>query len=244
MACCSYASGSCISAWTLRYKLISKLPRWIEYGSFLLALIAGMVNAIGILGVNSQSLSHLSGTATLFGSGILTASNADLLHLFLVIMSFLFGAAVSGFFLNSGALKLGRNYSRLLFLEAILLAVATFYLLGDSFQGHYFASIACGLQNALVTTYSGAVIRTTHVTGIFTDLGLMLGARVRGEALDKRKTWLLILIILGFIAGGTIGAYSFAQLSNKAMLVPALMCLFLAVSYAIYNAKTGEDLNT
>jgi len=215
--------------------LISKLPRWVEFGSFVLALIAGLVNAIGILGVKHQSLSHLSGSATLFGSGLLSDSFSDLLHLFLVILSFLLGAAISGYFLNSGALKLGRNYSRLLFLEAVLLAVAAYCLTIDSLNGHFFASAACGLQNALVTTYSGAVIRTTHVTGIFTDLGLMLGARVRGELLDTRKTWLLVLIIVGFIIGGTMGAFLFDLLSYHAMFVPAAMCMLLAISYAIYN---------
>ena len=60
--------------------------------------------------------------------------------------------------------------------------------------GHYLASAACGLQNALVTNYSGATIRTTHVTGIFTDLGLMIGARLRGRPFDRRKALLFLLI--------------------------------------------------
>ena len=190
--------------------MISKLPRWVEYGSFLLALIAGLVNAIGLLGFKHQSISHLSGTATLIGTGMFNSTAADVLHLSIVVISFVIGAAISGYFLRNGALKLGRNYSGLLYVEVIFLVGATYFLTNDSLNGHYLASAACGLQNALASTFSGAIIRTTHVTGIFTDLGIMLGAKLRGEVFDKRKALLLVLIITGFIMGGTSGAFFFS----------------------------------
>jgi uncharacterized membrane protein YoaK (UPF0700 family) len=91
--------------------MISKLPRWVEYGSFVLALVAGLVNSIGLLGFKHQSISHLSGTATLLGTGVINATFIDVLHLFMILFSFLVGAAVSGYFLRSGALKLSHNYS-------------------------------------------------------------------------------------------------------------------------------------
>lgn len=217
--------------------MISKLPRWVEYGSFLLALIAGLVNAIGLLGFKHQSISHLSGTATLIGTGMFNASFSEVLHLAIVIMSFVVGAAISGYFLRNGALKLGRNYSGLLYVEVIFLVGATYFLTNDSLNGHYLASAACGLQNALASTYSGAVIRTTHVTGIFTDLGIMLGAKLRGEPFDRRKALLLCLIISGFIMGGTSGAFFFSLYKFQALLIPAVLCLLLALSYAIYSSK-------
>jgi uncharacterized membrane protein YoaK (UPF0700 family) len=217
--------------------VISKLPRWVEYGAFVLAFVAGFINSIGLLGFNHQSISHLSGTATLLGSGSINSSFADTLHLALILLSFLFGSAISGYFLKSGSLKLGRNYSRLLTLEAIFIFASIYFLSKGSLLGHYLASAACGLQNALVTTYSGAVIRTTHVTGIFTDLGLMLGSRLRGEAFDKRKAVLFLLIIMGFILGGVFGAYLFSVLTFNALLIPAAICLLLALSYSIYSAR-------
>ena len=147
------------------------------------------------------------------------------------------GAAISGYFLRSGALKLGRNYSALLMLEASLLVLAVYFLTSDSVYGHYSASIACGLQNALATTYSGAVVRTTHVTGIFTDLGIMIGAKLRGEFFDNRKALLFLLIIVGFITGGALGAYGFEKLHFNALYIPAAICVLLALSYSIYTAK-------
>lgn len=220
-----------------RITVISKLPRWVEYGSFILALVAGLVNSIGLLGFKHQSVSHLSGTATLFGTGIINSDFSDVTHLALVMLSFLFGSVISGYFIRSGSLKLGRNYSGLLLLESIFL-FGSIYFLSDNYSlGHYLASAACGLQNALATTYSGAVIRTTHVTGIFTDLGIMIGSKLRGEYFDKRKGLLFLLIILGFIVGGSCGAYLFSLFRFYALMVPAGICLLLALSYSVYNAK-------
>jgi hypothetical protein len=39
--------------------MISKLPRWIELGAFMLALLAGTVHTVGLLGFAHQSISHL-----------------------------------------------------------------------------------------------------------------------------------------------------------------------------------------
>jgi uncharacterized membrane protein YoaK (UPF0700 family) len=220
--------------------VISKLPRWVEYGSFVLALVAGLINSIGLLGFKHQAVSHLSGTATLLGSGIITSSFADVLHLACVMLSFVIGSVISGYFLRSGALKLGRNYSGLLVLETLFILGSSYLLVQGSVQGNYLVSAACGLQNALVTTYSGAVIRTTHLTGIFTDLGIMLGARLRGQPFDKRKASLFILIIVGFISGGTLGAYFFNVLNFYALYIPAGICLLLACSYSVYNAKVSR----
>jgi uncharacterized membrane protein YoaK (UPF0700 family) len=219
--------------------VISKLPRWVEYGSFILSLVAGLINSIGLLGFKHQSISHLSGTATLLGTGIINSNISDVFHLVLILFSFLIGSAISGYFIGSGSLKLGRNYSGLLFLEAILLFGSIYFLKNDSLSGHYLASAACGLQNALATTYSGAVIRTTHVTGIFTDLGIMLGSKIRGEIFDKRKGLLFLLIILGFICGGTLGAYLFSIFKFYALVIPASICLLLALSYSIFNAHSS-----
>ncbi|MEI6892596.1 MAG: YoaK family protein [Pontiella sp.] len=217
--------------------MISKLPRWVEYGSFVLALIAGFINAIGLLGFNHQAVSHLSGTATIIGTGLIQADFAKVSHLLMVLFSFLVGAALSGFFLRSGALKLGRNYSRLLCLQAALLLGAIYFFSKNVSYGLYLATSACGLQNALVTTYSGAIIRTTHITGIVTDLGIMIGARFRGEPFDQRKALLFLLIISGFILGGSLGAYFYRFLEFKALFVPVILCLLLALLYSIYTEK-------
>lgn len=217
--------------------MVSRLPKWIEYGAFVLAFVAGCVNAIGLLGFEHQSVSHLSGTATLVGVGVETSSLKEVLHLSGVLLAFLLGAALSGFLLHGTTLKLGRHYDTALLLEAALIFASQYFLSKGMFYGHYTASAACGIQNALATTYSGAVIRTTHLTGIFTDLGIMLGAVLRGEAFDKRKALLFLLIIGGFILGGTFGALVFDHYKFQSLYVPGVICLLLAAVYRIYYRR-------
>ena len=215
--------------------MISTLPKWVEYGAFSLALGAGSINAVALLGMEHQAVSHLSGTATLLGSAFLDSSYSTLFHLIGILLSFVAGSMFSGFVLTGTSLKLGRLYDLLLITEAILLLAAMYFLLNNHVTGHYFASAACGLQNALATTYSGAVLRTTHLTGIFTDLGIMIGGVLRGESFDKRKASLFVIIVVGFVLGGTSGAFLFNRLGFYALLAPAVLCVLLAILYRIYR---------
>lgn len=215
--------------------MISQLPKWVELGAFFLALIAGCINAIGLLGFEHQSVSHLSGTATLLGTELLSQSFQNIFHLVGILLSFLGGACIAGFLLHGSTLKLGKHYDTALFIESILLCVSTWLLVSGSFYGHFLASAACGLQNALATTYSGAIVRTTHVTGIFTDLGIMLGSIFRGQTLDGRKAKLFLFIIFGFILGGASGSLLYTAFAFTALVIPAAACLVMAVSYRVYT---------
>ncbi len=215
--------------------MIARLPRWVEYGAFILAFTAGCVNAVGLLGFSHQAISHLSGTVTLLGAEIVQMNLIAVLHLLGVLLSFVLGAAVSGFMLSGGSLQLGRHYDSLLLIEACLLISAIFLLREGWVAGHFAASAACGVQNALVTTYSGAIIRTTHMTGIFTDLGIMFGELLRGDKFDKRKAILFLLIILGFVIGGSVGALLFSRFQFMTMAIPATICLLLALCYRVYR---------
>ena len=217
--------------------MISQLPKWIEVGAFIFALIAGCVNAIGFLSFEHQAVSHLTGTATLLGTSFLGSSFSNIIHLLGILCSFIFGSAIAGLLLDGSSLKLGRHYDTVWLLESILLLIALWFLSAGSIYGQFFASAACGLQNALATTYSGAIIRTTHVTGIFTDLGIMLGRFIKGEALESRKAKLFLIIIVGFIFGGTLGAFLFAQYQFMALFFPAIICLFFSMFYRVYAKK-------
>lgn len=214
--------------------MLSRLPKWIEYGAFVMALVAGSVNAVALLGFQHQAVSHTSGTATLLGRALLTPNSETLLYLSGMLLSFMLGAAVSGAMLSGRSLRIGRFYDVLLLIEAVLLLAAMALLIHGNTMGNFIASIACGLQNALATKHSGAVVRTTHLTGIFTDLGIMLGNAFRGKSVDKRKVYLFLIIVIGFILGGTLGAWLFSLFGFYALLVPALLCTALSVLYRVY----------
>ncbi|WP_417655438.1 YoaK family protein [Pseudoalteromonas atlantica] len=216
--------------------MLTKLPKWVEYGAFALAFIAGIVNAVGLLGFEHQAISHLSGSVTLLGIKLISSTSAALL-LMSIVLSFMLGSALSGFLLTGGSLKLGRHYDTLLFIEGLLLLLSAYLLSRAHVYGITLASAACGLQNALATNYSGAVVRTTHLTGIFTDLGLMIGKALKGEPFDTRKGVMFLLIIIGFLLGGITGFILFEYYSILALAVPALACFVLSVTYRLYRIR-------
>jgi uncharacterized membrane protein YoaK (UPF0700 family) len=205
----------------------------VEYGAFLLALLAGCVNAVGLLGFQHQAITHISGTVTQLGNSLLTGMDSSI-HLLFIIFSFLIGAAFSGFFIESSALKLGRRYGVALCIEGSLLLLSWGFLVQGNVYGQYLASAACGLQNAMITTFSGAVVRTTHMTGIITDLGIMIGESLRGRQFDRRKAKLLLFIFSGFLLGGVAGAALFTVYSLHTLIFPALLAFGTALIYWMY----------
>lgn len=215
--------------------MITKLPRWVWVGAWVLAAVAGFINVIGLLGFEHQAITHLTGTTSMLGAALSRADGAMALHLAAVIFSFLAGCMLSGFIVKNTTLQLGRHYGVALFLESALLCAAVPLLGKNSGWGMYAAACACGLQNAMVSTYSGAVVRTTHLSGMFTDLGIFLGHGLRGLPVERRRIRLCLLIISGFLAGGIAGAAVYRVASYQALYVPAGVVFFTAMGYVLYE---------
>jgi uncharacterized membrane protein YoaK (UPF0700 family) len=218
--------------------MIHKLPKWIETGGFSLALMAGSVNAIALIGFNHQGVSHLSGSSTLLGVELAAAHASQAVHLVWILLSFVAGAVISGCVIGNESLRLGRRYSAALLAESVVLLLAMGFLIRGSNLGQYLASGACGLQNAMTSTFSGAVVRTTHVTGLFTDLGITLGLRLRGHPIDRRRVVLYLILIGGFILGGLGGALAYGRFGFYSMVAPALLAAVIAFAYLIYVLRT------
>ena len=156
-----------------------------------------------------------------------------ILQLAALIASFLIGTILSGLLIQNSALRHGRPYGFALLLESLLLGAAIPLLNHGNLLGIYLASCACGLQNAMVSTYSGAVIRTTHVSGMFTDLGIFLGHFMRGLPVDALRLRLCVLIISGFLCGGVLGAVAFRHLGYFCLLIPAGITATAALAYGL-----------
>lgn len=216
---------------------VAALPRWVGAGAFALASVAGMVNAVGFLAFQHQAITHLTGTTTLLGIAVAQGRAALALDLLLFLLSFFAGAALSGALVRDSTLRLGRRYGVALMLESLLLLLAVPLLSRHSTAGICVAIAACGLQNAMASTYSGAVLRTTHVSGIFTDLGIMFGQGLCGVRHDARRRNLYLLIVLGFAIGATVGSLGFTVLAERILLVPAGLTGAAGLAYAVYRQR-------
>lgn len=219
--------------------MIYRLPGWVWGGAALLALIAGMINVVGLLGVHHHGLTHVTGSASAMGLELAQGGLTAACRFGLLILAFVAGAVLSGVVVRNANLRLGRRYGVALMIESALLIAAALLLTRGLGGGEYLLSAAAGLQNAMASTYSGAIVRTTHVTGIFTDIGILIGHAVRGEPFEVRKLSLLLTIAAGFILGSVIGAWVFDAMGYATLWVPAVVTgLSGLVYFGVYHYGT------
>lgn len=215
--------------------MITKLPSWVWSGAAALAFVAGMVNVVGFLGFQHHAVTHLTGTTTMLGSALADGRGDHAIHLVLMILSFMAGATASGILIQDSTLRLGRRYGVALVIESALLCAAIPLLRTSHVAGDCLASCACGLQNAMASAYSGSVVRTTHLSGMFTDLGIYLGHFVRGIPVDQRRLRLCLIIISSFLGGGIAGGVVFRAWGYDTLLIPAAMTGTAGLGYGVWK---------
>ena len=175
---------------------------------FALAFVAGAANAGAFLAVNVYT-SHMTGVVSSMADHIALGQVTLVVSGLGAVLSFLLGAMASALMISFAKRhRLRSSYALPLLLEAVLLLV--FGMLGarlETVQGLFVpmtVMLLCfmmGLQNAVISNISGAAVRTTHLTGVITDLGIELGRllywnRRRGPPVervvaDRRKLCLL-----------------------------------------------------
>ncbi|WP_158884460.1 YoaK family protein [Rhodanobacter sp. L36] len=227
--------------------VLRQLPVWAWIGGGILAFIAGLINAAGYMGFRHQSITNLTGSTSLLGVALGTADHNEAWHWAFSIGAFVLGAIFSGLIVQQRTLKLGRRYGAALVLESLLLFGAVPLLDAGNSTGLYLASMAAGLQNGMASTYSGMVFRTTHVSGMFTDLGIYIGQRLRGLQVDTLRIRVCVLVIGTFLLGSVTGAWLFRLLQERSLLIPAALTGLCGAGYGLYcqyQRKTDTGIGT
>lgn len=217
--------------------MIAKLPRWVWAGAAVLAFNAGMINAVAILGFVHKGITHVTGNYSLLSIALMEGDRGGVTQLFFIVASFFLGSVLSGVLLGDAHLRMGRRYGLVMALESVLLVISTYGSLKGSIHGEYFVSMAAGLQNAMASTYSEAIVRTTHLTGILTDLGALAGNKLRGMRVDAKRARLLSVILGAFALGGFFGVAAHRYLGPWAMLGPAVLMGLSAAGYELFRSQ-------
>jgi len=204
----------------------------------LLSSVAGVVNIVGVLAFGTL-------TTNVTGHFAFLSEDLYLNRYSLAVVSMLYVASFFvGAFLASTCMELTSkntdHFSYMLPLSIEILLLGT-VALSDFMEQQFPVWLSCilllamGLQNALVTRISGSVVRTTHLTGLFTDLGIELSQLIfykdRNDYNRLRHSIMLRGIIVGgFFLGGLVGAFLFGWLGRKTLLLPVFI-LFMALYY-------------
>jgi uncharacterized membrane protein YoaK (UPF0700 family) len=215
--------------------MISRLPDWAWTAAWMLAFVAGMVNVVGLLSFKQQALTHLTGSTSLLAVAVTSLDGWAVLHFATLLGAFFAGTALSGLLIGNAPLRLRRRYGVALGVESVLLVAAVPLLTEGKLAGIYVICSASGLQNGMGSVYTSGLVRTTHLTGLITDLGLFLGHTLRRVPVDTRRVRLCLIIVSAFLAGGIAGTTTFAYLGPATLLVPAALTGSTALAYGAYH---------
>ena len=210
-----------------------------------MAFVAGAVNAGGFLAV-SHYTSHMTGVVSAMADELAEGDLTTALAALAMMLSFLAGAFVCTTLISFGQRRRMRSrYALTLVFEAGLMLV--FGFMGSRLQQEIkftlpmTVMLLCfimGLHNAVTSIISGAAVRTTHLTGTITDIGIELSklsyvnvhqhhGRARIVA-DRQKLRLLLLILGAFLVGGVVGTLGFRHVGFKVTVPLAGFLCFLA----------------
>ncbi|MGL5376684.1 MAG: YoaK family protein [Cetobacterium sp.] len=193
-------------------KINKKLFLWIS----LLALLGGGMNAYAILQF-SLTASHITGSVTRISTDLVYNNLSHLKIVLGLVGSFLIGAVVSGIMTGTGReLEFRKRYGDTFIFIGVILKLAHLYL-GDKLIFVFILACTLGLQNGLFIRYKGMVIRTTHMTGTVTDLGVVVGHYLRGEKDTGWKIKYYSINILSFITGGLLIGFGLKEVGRDVL---------------------------
>lgn len=211
--------------------MTDKLPIWVLCGAVVLAFCAGILNTTALMGFTHISASHVTGNVSAFSVAILLGDWQNIRLFLISIASFWLGSVLSGMIIGISELNIHRNYGYAMYLEAILLIASLLFYINDSYFGQMMIAMACGLQNSMVTTYHGTVVRTTHLTGTTSDLGSMVGNWLVGRKVKLANVILLSGLWWGFFVGGFVAVLMYQTFGYLSMILPIAIILCAAMSY-------------
>nr|WP_315153591.1 YoaK family protein [uncultured Flavobacterium sp.] len=206
----------------------------------LLSFVAGIVNVTGVLAVKTLT-TNVTGHFAFFAEEI-TKHEYQAAIVFLIYTLFFLAGAFTSNFLAELVSEKKQNLSHLPPIVMEFFILVTLGLLGLQTDGKWIAFgllFAMGIQNALVTKISRSTVRTTHLTGLFTDLGIELSQLFFYKKPEERKAlktsiYLRLSIISFFFLGCFSGGFIYGYLALKTLLIAAAF-LLIALYYDYFR---------
>ena len=204
----------------------------------MITFLAGAINAISVFGYDGMTVSHLTGLVTKIAINIAELDAVELWEVLRVVLAFFAGAVISGFITGERAFYLKKRYGYIILSIGVLMFVP--YYLPLKYDILLFAFIM-GLENGMVVSFQGVVVRMTHMSGNVTDLGVYVGYKLKRNKNERLITGLIpFMAITSFIIGGIIGVLSYKAIQNWVFTVMAVIYILLAILYFVLRSKCND----
>jgi uncharacterized membrane protein YoaK (UPF0700 family) len=206
----------------------------------LMALIAGYINSAMLIEF-SIPVSQMSGVASQVSAHLVAFDWSLLSIAMLILISFILGAFISGLLIGQQPYNETPNYGYGLILNCVLLTLAALFSFQHSVFSVLLSAMACGIQNALVASYRGLQLRTTHMTGNATDIGVHFAKKIMSKTPWNWQSNVLVVLLVHYVLGGIIGIYAYLAIPNWSLIFPGLLTGILGSIYLRnYSRKTAR----
>ena len=192
-----------------------------------LSFIAGIVNIAGVLSVATLT-TNVTGHFAYFAEEVSLKNYSKAITFLFFILFFLIGAFVCNTLIEITSLVKPRiAHAFPMLIEVLVLLVVGLGYINQQEYIAYLLLFAMGIQNALVTQISQSVVRTTHLTGLFTDLGIEISQlffyrKPTEKSRLRRSIFLRLSIIFFFFLGCVLGGFFYEEYKLKILLFAAL----------------------
>ncbi|AIT09270.1 hypothetical protein LO80_04325 [Candidatus Francisella endociliophora] len=210
---------------------ISQPTSWIYIAAILLPFNGGYINAIALISFLQNSVGYVTGNLTSAGVFLADQEYLIFLRMLLLVIFFLGGAIISGLIIKKPHYNQDYSYPTNLGLQLTLVAIAILLLKYHIRYCEYLLAMSMGLQNAMTTYYGSAIIRTTHMTGTTTDLGLLIAYKIKNKKIAAWKFKLYVILILSFLLGSFIGALTFKEFHENSLYLSIAIYLTMIILY-------------
>lgn len=203
------------------------------------AFISGAINVAGVIAFLAFT-ANVTGHVAKLAHHFVQQNYREIVVFVLWLFAFFAGAFLSNYIIRSMERKsLYRAHATPIFIEVIVLLLVAFY-------GHHFYEetqgereviigallFAMGLQNSMVSTVSGGMIKSTHLTGLFTDLGgevsELVHPKTENKAAIRNKVYIRLSILTFYLIGGVAGGFFFDEMDFACFYIfPAILLIVL-----------------
>ncbi|MCB0394733.1 MAG: DUF1275 domain-containing protein [Bdellovibrionales bacterium] len=217
----------------------------------MLAFVGGYVNVGGFLCVH-RFVSHVTGFAGFFALELIQANWTNAALALAVPIFFLLGSFLTGI-----TTEVRRSREQIPIYVGVMSVIGfVYFLLGtlgandwigkfgeptESLRDYIILASLCfamGAQNALFTSYSGAVVRTTHLTGLTTDLGIGMARQLLNrDQSETAKNGIRLGLILSFLLGSVVAAFYFTSYGFEAFFTAGILEVGVGIDLYISRSK-------
>lgn len=210
---------------------------WIYRAVTFLSINGGFVNSITFESFFHNPVGYVTGNITFSAYYLANLDILSFINVMAAIGAFLLGAVVSGLIIPHNDFTRNNRYNLAFSIEALLIFLGMIGLVLDIPASKYLLAMALGLQNGCTTYYGKSIIRTTHMTGTMTDLGIVLAHKlIKRYDIPMWRVLIYVFLLMGFFVGSVGGIILYRVMGYYGLIFSVLACI-LMIRFKVINVK-------